>query len=394
MLVAPLIFGGVVMFVSAAIVFGTTRDLEKRWDKALKQEGYGTAARILEAEQDQAAFPAQLTAWQTREAQRVETAKAKLAPDAEDGALQRELEALREAADDGEPNKPLEPPRLLPTELWPRFVALSTNSRTQLFAGTMVAPVPFMVGFFVVLGALVSFAGERGGRRFARQLPDRPWLHLAKWAALQGDSASSGNSAGILVMLGVFGWVAFCVTVLWVLDLETPGSFTFVMFMVNLLAAIIAVLAARRLIQGFKFGKARLLLAQVPAEPGKNFAMRLMVPAELSRTEQLTATLRLEKITTSGSGEKERTHQVTVFERELVVPRSAFVEQRGRLAVELRFDIPDDQPTSHHGDEPRYRWSVDVNAATPGIDFEDSFEVPVYRAGPGNEPLLRTDWQS
>ena len=392
MLVAPLVFGGVVMMVSALIVFGTTMDLESQWDKALKRDGYGTADKIRERQQDQAAFPAELTAWQAREALRAETAKAKLAPDAEEGALERELQSLREAADDSEPNKPLDPPRPLPEGLWARFVALSTSSRTKLFAGSMVAPVPFMVGLVVALAGLVAFFREGSGRRVARQFPDRPWLHLAKWAALQGDSSTGGSSIGILVMLGVFGWVAFCVTGLWVLEPAPGGGFTFMMCIANFVAAFIAVLAVRRLLAAFKFGEARLLLAQVPAEPGKNFAMRLMVPAALSKAEKLEATLRLEKITTSGSGKKQQTHQVTLFERELVVPRSAFVEQDGRLSIELRFDIPDDQPITRYLDEPHYRWWVDVHAATPGTDFEDTFELPVYNVGPGHQPLVRTEW--
>ena len=113
MLVAPLVFGWLVMLVSSAIVFGTTRDLETRWDKALKQDDYATAEKILEAQKDQAAFPAELTAWEAREAQRIETAKAKLAAGAEEGALERELEAMREAANDSQPNQPPDPPRLM-----------------------------------------------------------------------------------------------------------------------------------------------------------------------------------------------------------------------------------------------------------------------------------------
>lgn len=390
---AIIAFGAVFMAVGALMFWGLTRDLDARWAKALEREGYGTPAEIREAEQAHAAFLPLLAAWKERDAQRLETVKAKLTADADEGTLERELEALRDAAEDWEPRPPMDVPKPLPEGWWARFAGLSTDSRKTLFAGPMVAPAFFLPGLFIALGALLSLIREGGARRLAHQHPNRPWLHVAQWSALQGRSHASGSRAGIVMMLSVFGWAAFCVTLMWALEPEPEWNFTFMMAMANFAAGVIALLAVRLLLQGFKYGQARLLLAQVPFEPGKTFSTRLMVPRELSATEQLNATLRLQELTTSGSGKNQRTHFTTVYKHDLVVPRAAFIDQGGRLAVELRFEVPADQPTSRYGVEPGYQWRVEVEAQTPGLDFEESFEVPVYPAGPHGEPTVRTDWQ-
>lgn len=386
-------FGTLFMTVGALICWGMTRDFEHRWAAGLHEDGYGTPAQIQEAEQAKAAFAPALADWRTRDAQRLEAVKGKLTPESEEGALEKELEALRDAAQDWEPQPPADPPRPMPEGIWAQLRELPIGSRGSLFLGPIVAPVFIIPGLFIALGGLASLFGGRGGRALARRFPDRPWLHDSDWSALRGSSSATGNLAGIMMMFALFGWVDFWVTLSWVTTTDPTGNATFITAMVNFLTAIIGLLAARRMIQSFKFGRTRLLLAQVPLEPGKNFATRLLVPGDLAAAEKLEATLQLQKVTTVGRGKNQRTVQVTLFSRDLVVPRAAFIEQGGQLAVELRFDVPDDQPTSHSGSEPGYLWSVEVSAETPGIDFEESFEVPVYRVGIDDQPVLRTDWQ-
>ncbi len=90
------------MTVGGLMFWGLTRDLEHRWDKCLDEDGYGSEAEVAGSLDELSAFPGLLASWKAREAQRLESLKAKT-PDADEAALEKELEALREDANDGEP---------------------------------------------------------------------------------------------------------------------------------------------------------------------------------------------------------------------------------------------------------------------------------------------------
>ena len=191
-------------------------------------------------------------------------------------------------------------------------------------------------------------------------------------------------------MLAIFGWLAVCATLSWALEPNAAWNFTLVMFMVNLAATFIAALTVRRVLQRFKFGQPQLLLAQVPIEPGKTFSARLVMSRSVGAAEKLKATLRLTKSTTAGTGKNQSTDSDVVYERETEVPRSAFFEHDGRLAADLRFEVPEGQPATRFGNEPTCEWQVVVGAEAAGVDFEETFSVPVYRPRSDAERTLRS----
>lgn len=385
-------FGSVFMALGLGIAVGLTQNLEPRWQKYLQGDGYGTPEQLHAAQEARAAFGPSLASWKEREAARRELAKTTLPPEvlADEEKFATALDELREEADDWEPNDPGEAPKPLPEKTWDRFAALTTSQRVELFKGLMIGPVPFLPGFFLALGFLLTLIEQRGARRLAREFPERPWLQDSDWAQLRGRPRGATSVAGISLMLGVFGWPAFCATLLWALEPEPAWNFTFVMFMANLAASFIAVLTVRRVLQRFKYGQPQLLLSQVPLELGKTFSARLLMARSVAAAEKLKATLRLEKTTTSGSGKNRQTDSVVMWERKLEVPRSAFFEEDGRLAAELRFEVPEDLPTTRFAGEPTYQWQVAVEAETAGVDFEESFSVPVYRPRSDAERTLRS----
>lgn len=359
--VAGTVFGAVFMAAGASMMWGLSRDLDDRWARALEADGFGAAEQVRAAEAERAREAEALAAWQARDLERQKVAGEGSGP---------KLDALREAADDWEPAAPREVPRPLPEGAWGRFTALSARHRTKLFAGLMVAPVFFVPGLFIAAAALASMLRERGATRAMRDEPSRPWLHRSDWAARRARCATTGSAWGLALMLFVFGWAAACASVMWWLDDDVPFGLTVVVFVADLCAVLIALLAARRVRQSRKFGHLALELAEVPFVPGRPLAAKLEVGESLAGAT-LHAKLKLQKVTTSGSGKNRHTHFDTVFERALDAPVVNGV-------ADLRFELPSDQPATHYGEEPGFRWSIDVSAQVPGVDYEDSFEIPVY----------------
>jgi hypothetical protein len=62
---------------------------------------------------------------------------------------------------------------------------------------------------------------------------------------------------------------------------------------------------------------------------------------------------------------------------------------RLREVVELRYDLPADaRPTQLSGDKPLY-WELEVKLDLPGLDFNETYLVPVY--GQEQAGVLRQD---
>ncbi len=388
-------FGAVFMAGGGLMFWGLTQGLEEGWQRALTRNGFGTPAQLAESARARVDLAAALAAFQVRDAERRKLARGQLPPEAQgdEAALDEAVEVLREEASDWEPGPAPEVLRPLPEGRWGRFAALTTDQRTKLFAGPMAAPVFFMPGLFIALAAFVSMVRERGARRLAREFPERPWLHVSEWSRLRGRGQGGGARTGLSLMSFVFGWVALCASVMWIAEPEPEGAFTALTAAVDGVTVLLGLFTVRAYVQGFKFGQAALLLGQVPLEPGKTFAARLVVPAVLSTATKVSARLHLEKSYTTGQGKNRHAHSVTVYEQLQEVPRTALLGQGGTLSVDLRFELPDDQPTNHAGSEPGYQWKVAVSAETPGVDFSETFELPVYRPRGSGDLTVRSDWQ-
>lgn len=374
-----LAFGAVFIAAGGLIAWGLSRGLDERWAAALKADGYGTAEERRLAEQEHAEFARELVAWTLREEVRQAS-----------GGDEAALEALRVEAEDWEPTPPHPVPALLPEGAWARFAALSTASRQRLFVGLMVAPVFFAPGLFVAASALVELLRERRGARNVRRFPRRPWLHLTDWAALRGRSLGEGGSAALGLMVFVFGWAATCAGVMWALEPEPEPVFTGMTGAAVVIAALLGGLGARQALRVARFGRAELLLSQVPLEPGRPFTARLLVPRGLGGADDASATLCLERVTITGSGKQRGTRIVNLFSQRKEAGSAERSTHEGRATIDFRFDVPTDRPASRYGGESSFRWKLEVRAKSAGLRFEESFEVPVYPAG--GDVTTRREW--
>jgi hypothetical protein len=72
---------------------------------------------------------------------------------------------------------------------------------------------------------------------------------------------------------------------------------------------------------------------------------------------------------------------------EQTVPPTAFEAGPAGLAIPVEVRIPADA-TETNDTNPRdsYRWRLDVTAAVPGLDYAESFDVPVFRTAASPEP--------
>lgn len=177
------------------------------------------------------------------------------------------------------------------------------------------------------------------------------------------------------IFLSIFNWWAFFTPSPWLLK-AIVGLF-------NLILIFVAWQAGMVLGRTLKFGPSQMEFAKFPFRPGETAVLRWRVPNGISRITKGTFTLRCveEWYEVSGSG-KNRSR--TLVQEQVWRATGHVGELRGLLpgkTEELQFDIPADTPsTSLSGDKTVF-WELAVDLDLAGLDFKETYMVPVYRAG-------------
>jgi hypothetical protein len=97
-------------------------------------------------------------------------------------------------------------------------------------------------------------------------------------------------------------------------------------------------------------------------------------------------TLRGLRITVTGSGKRRSTHEAVLWENALTMP-GALREGKG-ISIPIATLIPAEaRETDKRNATDRVIWRLIISAAVPGIDYNATFEVPVFRTAESETPL-------
>lgn len=137
-----------------------------------------------------------------------------------------------------------------------------------------------------------------------------------------------------------------------------------------------------------KFGTPIFELAAVPVVPGQMLAGLVRTTARIDPEGGFKLRLRCVHRVESGSGKNKRTSNTTLWESEQVMPGGS--RREDGIAIPVAFALPADQPETDLGNSRnQIRWSLEVKAALPGVNFGADFDLPVFdpaRHGQGAPP--------
>lgn len=133
-----------------------------------------------------------------------------------------------------------------------------------------------------------------------------------------------------------------------------------------------------------KFGTPIFELPSVPVLPGQTMAGLVRTTAAIDPAGGFTLRLRCARRVETGSGKNRRTSTTTLWESEQVMPGAS--RRADGIAIPVAFEIPADVPESDlRRPRDQIRWSLEVKASLPGVDFSAHFDLPVYHPG-GHDP--------
>lgn len=239
---------------------------------------------------------------------------------------------------------------------------------------------------FGLPGITVMLRGVRGGIRkarlkaLARQHPEDPALGDYEWNRYasrdEGKRGILGSFAG-----GVFV-LLFSLPFLYVGFLEKDAGIVFGIAGIVVALVGIAVLAYGMylLIRRLKYGGGRIEFTTFPFRTGEILEAQWVGDKPIRNYQSITFTLRCveEEIEISGTG-KNRSKRYVRYERwadrfEVEGPG----EYAGGTPISLTFSPPADAPSTALSLRPPRYWECEIHAETPGVDFRQTYLLPVY----------------
>lgn len=276
------------------------------------------------------------------------------------------------------------------------FMLLAWSGRVQLTGGDSRPPLLTLSTAFVLIGVLIGGYGTASAaramtvRRLQRAHPDEPWMWRSDWAAGQVTSNESEHGSRWFFAI-VWCSLAFPATFLAFNKEGTPLFIRLAILLFPLIGVYLLYSAVRRAAQRAKFGATRLSLPRIPLRLGERVQMRLF-SRRLESAELIAATIECIRVETRGSGKSRRVYEVLLWQHDVQIDARFGTPESDGLTLPLDFVLPmQGEETRVIDARDRILWRIRVVAELPGVDYEETFELPVFghaaHAAPAAKPL-------
>lgn len=184
-----------------------------------------------------------------------------------------------------------------------------------------------------------------------------------------------GGVVFLALFLSIFNWWAFIANGPWMVKA--------IVVLFDLILVLAAWQAGMLIGRTLKFGPSRIEFARFPFRPGETVSLHWLVPQGMSCVTRGTFTLRCveEWYEVRGSGE----NRSRTLVQEAVWSATGQLDQPQEMMPgkmeELQFDAPPDAPgtsLSSRDAKPVF-WELIVGLDLAGLDFKETYLVPVYR---------------
>lgn len=274
------------------------------------------------------------------------------------------------------------------------FVGIGVFAATELVRGlaggatasdmTPLVATAFMLAFggagTGIIWAVWHGAASAKKEAVARAAhPSEPWLWRDDWAALQ---VRSSQRAGAL-FLGYFAllWNAISLPALTAIprELEQGNDAALVGLLFPIVGVAFAIWAMRRYIRSRKYRGTHVRLGAVPVRPGSLFEAALITHFGHGPPERVALRLTCVHRRVTRRGKNRTVTENVVWEDERELSGDDVSHDFGEARVPVSFEIPAAAiPSTPGTGNDRILWRLDAKAETVGVDYAESFELPVF----------------
>lgn len=246
-----------------------------------------------------------------------------------------------------------------------------------LFGGLFAA-----VGLGVMAAGLYGLKKTQRDQALAATHPNEPWRCNADWEG--GFIKSGGKGAAVGMTFFALLWSAISLPVLFfVPEAVQDGEYAALIALLFPLVGLGLIASAIRMILRYrKYGVSVVELLTNPGVVGGDLRALVHVPRRVEAEENFRVKLSCFKVRVTGSGKNRSTSRTVQWQDEYTVSPDMAQAADGRTAIPVRFAIPYDSRESYDapgGNDGDIEWKLEVEASTPGIDYQAEFLVPVFK---------------
>jgi hypothetical protein len=273
--------------------------------------------------------------------------------------------------------------RLANAGVWPDAVFLGIGALT--FGG---------VGFGGLVGMRVAYRRMKEAEALQASHPTEPWLWRRDWASGRIEDSTRDTLLGAWIFATFWNLVSL------------PGGYVGARAalyegkpagLVALLFPAVGIWLLARAVQAtmrkHKHGISRLDLSTVPGAIGHSLAGTIRAPVGLQPAEGFQVSLTCIRRVTTRSGKSSSTSERILWQEERRIGGEQSRDYSGmKTIIPISFQLPADveasDPTNPNNG---VVWRLQVSAGVPGVDYDSTFEVPIFRTSASEQPSSSRD---
>lgn len=245
------------------------------------------------------------------------------------------------------------------------------------------------VGLGIMLFAVYGWKNAGRAREIQARHPDQPWLWREDWAAARVKSSTRATmiSAWVFTLL----WNLVSAPLVFVVPREVmdKGNNLALLGLFFPVAGVgMLVWAVRSTLLWRRYGTSVFEISRVPGVIGGRLEGVLHAPFQPGVAQELRLILTCVNEIHSGSGRNRSTWEKILWQEESAVPGASAGFGPQGAAIPVSFTIPfdcRDSDASNPGST--IRWLLRAEARVPGVDYQASFEVPVFRTPESSDTI-------
>ena len=245
-------------------------------------------------------------------------------------------------------------------------------------------------GFGLMAGAIFGRGQIEKHEALEAAHPDQPWLWREEWANRRIPERSRSSAVTMWVLALIWNGISTPLALVVPRELQEGNRVAVVGFLFPIAGLFLILAAVQTTARAMRFKRSALLLDDLPVPVGGVLRGRVEVPIEsdvFSRASSIVAHLTCINRTSDGDSTSE---SVKWQEEEEIETHQIHRTEKG-IAIPLEFDVPADAvPSSERASSDMIVWRLTVDADLPGVDYNGSFEVPVFSGGQAPRLSART----
>ncbi len=243
----------------------------------------------------------------------------------------------------------------------------------------IIFPSMFCSIFMLIGGGIIYLSWRKkksGPQKPNLNQDDKPWLAKPEWSA---TGIISNNKIALWAWwFGTLFVNTIALPILFQLPTElSKGNYGILVGLIfNAIGFFVLYKAIQKTLEQLRFGRVPVLLTPFPGELGGKVAGHLDFQQKLDNSSTFNLTLKQMKTVTTRSGGKSQTSTTSTWD---LTGNGTLKSTINGSRIYFAFEVPANLKPSRTDDKNGYWWSLEVKGDMPGVDFNRSYEIPVFK---------------